>query len=222
MHEVKMYKVTCPYCGREFAIDISQLIERKGSSEVESELNIEIHEPVKPLPKYYTRKKDGMRLPNLPYPLSRDDIEKKLDEYQKIVDEGVEEIVEVTGKINGKPFKVRVWHFKYPNDIYYSHIAYVIKGNIKGKPMRTKDIRWVKGKTNILRIPPVGLSSNDGKRHKLDHNEISEIMKYFGDTPQINSSGELVINIKDTSLMKKEVLKKLLTVWYAFYARYDV
>ena len=215
-----MVEITCPYCGRKFQIDVEQLIGEEDKRLRPERVEVEITD-ISPQPKYYTRKKDGKKLPYLPYPPSSNETDQQLNELA----EEIMEIVKVTGKINGYTFNAVVWHMRDT----YSDIAYVINGRfekgplMKRGPMRVKNIKYQHGGEYPLKISPVGYSSTKKKRHKLDDpKEIDEVMRYIGDFVEIGKNGYFVFKENLQSIHNKEFLKKLILVWYAFYARFDI
>ena len=216
---MKLVEITCPYCGGKFQIDIDQLIGTYKETE-KSGLNIEIKK-IHDKNKYYVRKRDGRRLPYLPYPLSKDNIAEELEEYNRIADECIEEIVEVTGNINGRIFKVDIWHFKNCGD-EYSQIAYVIKGSFKGGPLRVKDVKYSPEHIDKLRITAQGLSKIKTTRHRLkEPEEIEEVMKYIGDFVHMEN-GDFIMDCKPGSTHDENFLKKLILIWYTFYAKFNL
>lgn len=214
-----MREIICPYCGRKFAIDITQ-IEESEPTTPGMKLNIQI-DKVTTLSRYHIRKKDGRKLPYLPYPLSRENITKELSEYEKVTDEYLKEIVEVKGKIDGRAFTARIWHFDYIDDenLPYNYMAYVIAGRFSGGPTKLKDVKYVEGNKELLRIPPSGFSSKKKERHKLNADEIKEIMPYIESFASIDPSGEIIMT-NSKPLSNQEFLKKLITIWFAFYGRF--
>ena len=185
-------------------------------------MNIEI-DNIQFLDRYYIRKKDGVRVPNLPYPLSKEDIKKRLSEYNKMAEDLLLEIVEVTGKIEKRKFKVRIWHLKYmENIVYYNYVAYVMKGAFHGKKIRTKDIKYVPSNPEELRIYPMGITPRHPSRHKFTSKEIDEIMKYIGSFSYLSPEGDIIMKDNTQGLTNKDFIKNLILIWYVFYGRVDL
>ncbi len=219
-------EVTCPYCGKKFLIDINEFLESKEESKIlaESHKSTEIKiDTIKPLSSFYKRKRDGKEIPNLPYPIPSKYIndDEKLERYRKIVNEGVKEIVEVIGSLQSRKYHIKIWYFAYGTS-YYFNIAYVIKGAFEKGKLRTKDIKYIEGNPKGLRIHPMGASMKRPIRHKLTSKELEEVMKYIGEFAYTSPEGDVVLKVVPNSLNNEDFVKKLILVWYAFYARVDI